>query len=84
METEALIWALGVPQASIWGDRREEERAQELRKGWGWKASPRFPAPQAGAPRQPAWPLVSRPHPEVWLHCGWTPEARRPEACDWV
>lgn len=69
METEALIWALGVPQASIWGDRREEERAQELRKGWGWKASPPLPSP----PR----PVLRGSQPGLWSpghirRCGFT------------
>lgn len=45
--------------------------------------SPPTPSP-AGAPSSPAWPLVrALPLPGVWPPCGWTPEGRRPEACDW-
>lgn len=45
VETEALVFGLGILQARTWGDRRK--RGQ--RRGWGRKASPASQPPGGGA-----------------------------------
>lgn len=76
----------GVETEAPRSDWREEETAGQLGRGWGRKASPESqpPRPVLGGSQSGLLVSVPLPHPGVWLHCGWTPEGRRPEACDWV
>lgn len=88
VETEAPVLGLRIPprQDLVWLWREADMRGGP--EGVGQEGISRIPAPPGpgslGGSQSGLLVSVPLPHPGVWLRCGWTPEGRRPEACDCV